>query len=246
GFTEHSNYLRKMSCRLPGCRLPWWQPGNRQPATSYLRFVRVDVNLDAAVQLTTAGGGVRRTGVRFAVADGPHARGADAEIVEVIRDRCRAAFRQALVVRGRAGRVGVALDRDRGVRVAVEDVGHLTQRAARGRAKARGVEVEQHVVLHRDLQFVVRGAGDVDAFDLPELALLLVHHGADDRAGSRTGHTADDRAALGAVVTAVVSDDRSDDRAERSTDHRALLGLRVIIGLGEEWNRQKYSQRGCE
>ena len=114
--------------------------------------------------------------------------------------------------------------------------GYLSNTSAISRSESRdaersadGVEVEEHVVLDRDFQLVVRGAGDVDAVDLTELALLLVHHGADDRAGRAAGERADDRAALRAVMSAVIADDRADDRAGSAADDRAFFGLRVLV-----------------
>ena len=118
---------------------------------------------------------------------------------------------------------------DGGIRVFVEHVGHLAQRLARGGPQTGRVEVKQHFVANRDVQFIVGGAGDVDAVDLPELALLPVHHGADDRAGRGARHTTHHRSALGAVMSAVVSDHCAGDRTGHAAQHRPLLGLRVIV-----------------
>src|SRR6185436_1538780 len=83
--------------------------------------VRADVDLDAAVELAAVGRAVRRSRLRFAVADGVDARVAHAEVLEIARHRAGAALREALVVRVRADRVGVTRHFDRGVRVLLED-----------------------------------------------------------------------------------------------------------------------------
>ena len=69
--------------------------------------------------------------------------------------------------------------------------------------------------------------------DLAELAFLLVHHRADDRAGRGAGNAADDRATLSAVAVTVVADDAAGDRACDAADDGALLRFRVVVGLGK-------------
>src|SRR6185436_2302363 len=144
-------------------------------------------------------------------------------------------------------RVGVTRHFDRGVRVLLEDVGHLAERIARRRAERGRVEVEEDFVADRDLQLVGRGARDVDAFDLAELALLLVHHRADDRAGRGAGEHADGRAALGAVMAAVVSDHRAGNRAGDAADRGTLLRLSVLVHLREGAPRdEQHGQERCD
>ena len=101
------------------------------------------------------------------------------------------------------------------------------------RTQTRGVVVEENVVLDGHLQFVFGGAGDGDARNLAELAFLLVHHRADDRAGRGAGHAADDCATLSAVAFTVVADDAAGDRARDAADDGALLRFRVVVDLGK-------------
>src|SRR6266542_2270078 len=218
----------------------------RDGRTESLR-VGADVDLDAAVELAAVRGAVRRARLGLAVADGVDARAAHAEVFEVARHGAGAAIRETLVVRVRADRVSVSGDFDRRVRVLLEHVGHLAERGARGRAEPARVEVEEHLVAHGDVQLVGRGTRDADALDLPELALLLVHHGTDDCAGGCAGEYADGRAALGAVVAAVVTDDRAGNRAGDAADRGTLLCLRVVVDLGERGaGDEQHGQERCD
>src|SRR5206468_7191618 len=122
---------------------------------------------------------------------------------------------------------------------------HVLQSRLRRRPQTRRVVVEEHFVAHRDLQVVLVRAGHVDAFDLPELALLLVHHRADDRAGNASGNRADGRAALGAVMTAVVADHGAHDRATDGADRGTFLRL-VALGGDVTGIRRGADEQGDE
>src|SRR5438552_13732812 len=95
------------------------------PFAGLLRRVGPDVNLHAPVELTSAGRVVGGAGLRLAVADRVDARAADAELLEVSGHAVRAPFREPLVIRRGADRVGVSRHFDGGVRVLVEHAGHL-------------------------------------------------------------------------------------------------------------------------
>src|SRR5436305_2387861 len=209
--------------------------------------VRADVDLDAAVQLATVGRAVRGARLRLAVADGVDARAADAEGFEVVGHGAGPALGEALVVRVAADRVGVARNFNRRVRVLLEHIGHLAERVARRAAERGRVEVEEHLVAHGDVELVGSGAGDVDALDLPELALLLVHHRADEGAGRAAGEYADRRATLGAVMAAVVPDDRAGNRAGNDADRGTFLGLLVVVDLRERGaGDEQHGQERCD
>src|SRR5687768_6771608 len=119
----------------------------------------------------------------------------------------------------------MTFDDDRRIAVTLKHFRHLLECAARCRPEGRRVVVKEHVVLDRDLQLVVIHAGDVNAFDLAELTLLSVHHGAHDRAGCRTHHAADCHTALCVAAAAVVTEDASDDCAGDTADCCTLPGL---------------------
>src|SRR5258706_12885625 len=210
--------------RAPRCRAPF------RIALTCLRLVRADVDLDAPVQLAAVGGAVRRPRSRFTEADGVDARVAHAEVLDVIGHRVGAAFGKALVVGGRAGRVGVTLHGDGRVRVLLEDVGHIAKRGTRCRTESRRVVVEEDVVPDGHIQFVVRGASYGDAGNLAKLTLLLVHHRADDCACCCAGQAADDGAALSGMAVTIVADDAARDRAGDAADDRAFFCLRMIVG----------------
>src|SRR5437762_11884043 len=218
----------------------------RDGRTESLR-VRADVNLDAAVELPAVRGAVRRARLGLAIADGVDARALHAEGLEVVGHRAGPAIGEALVVRVRADRVGVSGDLDGRARVLLEDARHLPERRARRGAKRARVEVEEDLVAHGDVQLVRGGTRDADALDLPELALLLVHHGADDCARGAAGEHADRCAALGAVVAAVVSDDGAGNRAGDAADCGTFLRLRVVVDLGERGaGNEQHGQERCD
>src|SRR5438270_8829722 len=209
--------------------------------------VRADVDLDAAVELPAVRGAVRRARLGLAVADGVDARAFHAEGLEVVGHRAGPAIGETLVVRVRADRVGVSGDLDRRARVLLEHVGHLAERRARRGAERARVEVEEDLVAHGNVQLVRSSTRDADALDLPELALLLVHHRADDRAGGAACEHADRRAALGAVVAAVVSDDGAGNRAGDAADRGTLLCLLVVVDLGERGaGDEQHGQERCD
>ena len=89
--------------------------------------VGLDVDLDAAVQLAAAGRAVGRARLGLAVADRVDARAANAEVLEVVRDRRGSTLGEPLVIRVRADRVRVTLDANRRVGILLEHVGHLPQ-----------------------------------------------------------------------------------------------------------------------
>src|SRR5262249_23480918 len=93
------------------------------------------------------------------------------------------------------------------------------------------VEVEEDVVGQADGDLVLGGAGHLDAGDLLELSLLLVHVVADGRADGRPGRRARYRA--GAGVARLVADDRAAEGPGRRAAARAVLGFAVrIVGVG--------------
>src|SRR5690349_19742568 len=127
---------------------------------------RLDVDLDATVQLPSLGRIVRRLRARFAEAvDGDHVR-ADALVDEVVRHARGAVLGQHLVVRVAAGRIGVAFDVDVVVRILPEVRGQLVERVARGAAQRIGVGVEEDVVRQTNGDLSLGRTRHFDAFDL--------------------------------------------------------------------------------
>src|ERR1700693_4305229 len=107
-----------MTRRATGCYLPEAR-GPRPEARGLGSGHGADVNLDAAIHLPSfrRGVGLLRTGL--AVSGRGDAAARNAVVDEIGAHRSGAPLGQVLVVRGRSGRVGVTLDVDDLVRIAL-------------------------------------------------------------------------------------------------------------------------------
>src|SRR5436190_18000425 len=187
---------------------------------------RLDVDLDAAIGRAAAFRVVARHRLALALAEGREPQRADVPGLEVLRHRHGAPLRELLVVLVGAHVVGVPDDRQRGLPVAHDHVGELVHRAVESGLDAHRVGVERGVAGHGDPHHVVgqllyaRFAGlDLLAQVFLEVALLVIHVGADRRAGKPAAHGADERA-LGAVL---VIGHRAHDSANADAEENPRL-----------------------
>ncbi|PAV68130.1 hypothetical protein WR25_05539 [Diploscapter pachys] len=170
---------------------------------------------------------------------------------QIVGDRHGAAFRQLLVVRFRAGRIGEAVHVDEGLVVLRQRVGNLIERALelrlhRGAVVAEGDarrDVEDQIVAFaRDLHVGAGGAG-------AQIAFLLVHVRAD--AGPREAADAGAQDLGGTIVAAAdevaeqIAAERAADAADRGRRDAALAGFR-IGGAGAGRNERRERSGGEE
>src|SRR5438552_3302924 len=192
---------------------------------------RLDVDLDAAVGRAAAFRVVARHRLALALAEGREPQRADVPGLEVLRHRHGAPLRELLVVLVRAHVVGMPDDRQRGLAVAHDHVGELVHRAVESGLDVHRVGVERGVAGHGDPHHIVgqlldaRLAGlDLLAEVFFQVALLVVHVGADRRAGKPAADRADERAPAAVLMVGHRAQGGANAGADQDARLHALEG----------------------